>query len=117
MAVGAEVELLGAGDQVDQGLVVARLADAGLRVLGGGAVDDHPLRAAGDRAHQGRVDGDGLAAARGAGDQRDVGAIGGVEEVDPLEGAAGDRVADGTPPRELAEVESSGTKSAMLREA
>ena len=97
MAIGAEVELLGAGHQVDQGLVVAGLADPGLGVLRGGAVDDHALGAAGDRAHQGGVDEDRLAATRGAGDQGDVGAIGGVEEVDPLQGVAGDRVADRHP--------------------
>ncbi len=97
MAVGAEVKLLGAGHQVGQGLVVARLANPGLGVLRGGAVDDHPLGAPRDRAHQGGVDEDGLAPAGGAGDQGDVGAVGGVEEIDPLERLAGDRVADRHP--------------------
>ena len=94
MAIGAEVELLGAGNQVDERLVVAGLALAGLGVLGGAAVDDHPLGPAGDAPHQLRVHVDRLAAARGAGDELDVGAVGRVEEIDALQRPARDRVAD-----------------------
>ena len=48
-------------------------------------------------AHQLRVDVDRLAAARGAGDELDVGAVGRVEEIDALKRPARDRVADRYP--------------------